>query len=61
MREKTASIEDLRTLYRSLGMSEETLERAIQFGAIKPPEERVEPRPLSGAAPAKRSRRRNRA
>jgi hypothetical protein len=28
-----ASAEDLRTLYRALGVSEETLTRAIQFAA----------------------------
>jgi hypothetical protein len=51
MPEIERSIEDLRALFRSLGMSEETLERAIQF---EPPEKKVKPRPLSGAALAKR-------
>jgi hypothetical protein len=51
MPETEQSIEDLRTLYRLLGMSEKTLERALQFGATKRREEMVKLRRLPGAPP----------
>jgi hypothetical protein len=41
--------DDLRYVYRALGLSEETIARAIQYSKIAPPDERpspeVEPRP----------------
>jgi hypothetical protein len=35
--------DDLRPVYRALGLSEETIARAIQYSKIAPPDERPSP------------------
>jgi hypothetical protein len=37
------STDDLRPVYRALGLSEETIARAIQYSKIAPPDERPSP------------------